>query len=400
MAPPNRIVVVGAGLAGLRTAKELRRLGHTGELTILGAEDRLPYDRPPLSKGILTGQGDDVPYLCTPDELADLGIRLRPGRRVVHIDSAGSSVVLSDHERIPYDAVVIAVGARPRSLPVHVDGPPPCQLRTYDDAVRLREAITTFGKVTIIGAGFIGCEVAASARSLGAEVTLVESLSAPLVRVLGPEVGREVHDLHVKAGVDVRCGTSVASIGRSRSGGQRILLTDGSEVDSNVTLACLGVEPEVTWLATSGIATGNGVLCDEFGRTSLRRIWAVGDVAAWRQPASGRHLRIEHWTTATEQASAVAHNVLCAPHELKGVDAVPYFWSDQYDLKIQSLGSPSAACDVEVLRVGADERLLALYALEERMIGAVGFGLPRQVMRMRSLLAHGVELSQARAALQ
>ncbi len=386
MTAVHRVVVLGAGLAGLRTVEELRRAGYGGEIVLVGAEPEPPYDRPPLSKTVLQGDDDDVPHLRDADGFAALAVDLRLGRRAVALDTAGRTVVLDDGDTLEYDAAVLAPGATPRTVP-GLDGDGVHTLRTHADAIGLREALRAHGHLTVIGAGFIGCEVAASARTVGAEVTVLDVLPTPLARVLGERVGKEVADMHRVAGVDLRCGVAATDYRTLSNGRRELVLSDGSSVVTGAVLVAVGVRPDVHWLTGSGVAVGDGVLCDEFGRTSAPGVWAAGDAAAWRHPALGTHRRIEHWTSASEQGAAVARNVLADNEALTALDNVPYFWSDQYDVKLQSLGLPEPDDDVTLLRVGPHQRLLAMYGRNGQLSGVVGFGVPRHVMRLRPMLA-------------
>ncbi len=393
MPPLRRIVVVGAGLAGVRTVEELRRGGYDGDLVVVGAEPEAPYDRPPLSKTVLQGDDDELPRLREVDAYDALDVDLRLARRAVGLDPQEREVTLDCGGTVGYDAVVLATGATPRTLPgfdgaVHM-------LRTHTDALRLRDAVRTHGRLAVVGAGFIGCEVAASARRVGAEVSLLDVLPTPLARVLGERVGAEVARLHRDAGVDLRCGVTVAECRRTRDESRvQLVLSDGTVVAGPV-LGAVGVRPDVGWLDGSGVEVGDGILCDEFGRTSARGVWAAGDAAAWWHPRLRAHRRIEHWTNAAEQGAAVARNLLADDAALAALDTVPYFWSDQYDFKLQSLGLPAPDDDVTVLRVGPRERLLAVYGHAGRLSGVVGFGVPRHVMRLRPMLAGAAPYEEA-----
>jgi 3-phenylpropionate/trans-cinnamate dioxygenase ferredoxin reductase subunit len=387
---PERAVVVGGGLAATRTVRELRRLGATGRITLVGAEKHLPYDRPPLTKDVLRGEREDTSLR---EDWSALDVELCLGRRAVALHADRSAVLLDDGAELPYDALVVATGATPQALPglagagVHV-------VRTIDDALALRRDIVDTGRVTIVGGGFIGCEAAASAVALGARVTLVEALSAPLARVLGDRVADEVTALHAAAGVELRCRVSVVG-SRSSDGRRQLLLSDGTTVDASVVLVGIGVLPEVDWLAGSGIAVDDGVLCDAYGRTSVPGVWAAGDVSRWFEPWSGGRERVEHWTSAADQGVAVARDIMGQGTPL---DVVPYFWSDQYATKLQVLGRPRPDDDVTLLRVGpAGDRLLGVYGRDGRVTGIVGANAARWVMRMRSLIAASATYEDALA---
>lgn len=395
------IVIAGAGLAGLRTAEELRRAGYEGELVLLGDEPRAPYDRPPLSKQFVRGETTATPL--RPEEFyGEKKIDLRLGTAVTGVDTAAKQVRLADGSTVAYEHLIVATGLRPRLLPgadevtgVHV-------LRSHDDAVAIREGLRDTTAALVIGAGFIGCELAASLRAQNVPVVLVEPQPAPLAGVLGAELGELVARLHRAEGVDLRCGVGVAELLADPAGrvwGAR--LADGSEVIADLVVSGIGSRPVTDWLAGSGIelaepTAGGGVFADDAGRTSVPGVWAVGDVAAWRTP-TGEHRRIEHWTNAGEQAKLLTCALLgvAAP----SIPQVPYFWSDQYELKLQALGTPRATDDIRIL---ADDgrKFLAYYFREGRLSGVVGAGMTGQVMKMRAKIAAAAPVEELLGATQ
>jgi 3-phenylpropionate/trans-cinnamate dioxygenase ferredoxin reductase subunit len=382
------LVIVGGGLAAVRAAEELRVLDPERRITVLAAEQHLPYDRPPLSKHVLRGEQDNATF---PADWAQLDVDLRRGARAAALHPADRTVQLDDGSMLDYDEVVLATGAQPRMLPglagdgVHV-------LRTFDDSQGLADDIRRTGRLTVLGAGFIGCEVAASARAMGAEVTLVEVLPTPLARVLGAEVGRTVAELHDREGVTVLCGSPVLEA-RGEGADRELLLSDGTTVDAGVVLVGLGVTPDTGWLAGSGVKVDDGVVCDATGRTSAASVWAAGDVARWWHPLYDAYLRLEHWTSAAAQGAVVGQDVA---GQGKPLDEVPYFWSDQYGTKLQMLGRPDADDKVTLLHVGPNaDRLLAVYGRDGRVTGVFGMGAARWVMRMRPLLAEQASYDDA-----
>jgi len=390
MTPPERVVIVGAGLAGVRTAERLREGGYTGAITLVGQEAEPPYDRPPLSKQVLRGEREVV-RLRDPDSYAELGVELRLGVRAASLDADARKVVLDDGTNADYDALVIATGASPRVLPhsvhdgVHV-------LRSAEDCRTLRTAAMQGNRAVVVGGGFIGCEVAASLRLLGLDVTVVELASAPLVTVLGEQLSADVVRLHESNGVTMRCGVGVDALeGDDRVTGVR--LVDGSVIPADLVVVGLGVTPTVEWLAGSGLVIDNGVSCDEHGRASAPGVYAVGDVASWHNPRIGRAHRYEHWTSAADQAGLVAQTILTGAAAT--TLPVPYFWSDQYKVKIQSLGMPTAAADEIVVLELSEIKRLALYGVAGVLTGAVGFSSPSAVMKMRPLLANSTPLADA-----
>ena len=380
----ERIVVVGGGIATVRLVETLRRLGSMAEIIVVAGEPHAPYDRPPLSKSVLTSDDSQPPYLRTAEDLDGWNLDLRLRRRAVAVRPHAAAIDLDDGTELAYDDLVIATGAQPRELPT-VSGTGVHLLRTFDDAIRLRQAMRAAGRLVVVGAGFIGCEVAASARATGIDVTVVDVLSAPLVRVLGHEVAAEVERMHRDAGVELRMGSTLAD--------------HPDLADAPAILVAVGVTPTVDWLDGSGLTIDDGVRCDASGRTSASHVWAMGDVAAWHDPTTGRPRRFEHWTSAGDQAVVVARNLAGdgeGPHTLT---EVPYFWSDQYGVKLQSLGTPSPDDEIAVLQVGPHKRLLALYGSGGTLTGVVGFGIARYVMRMRSMLAARSPFDEAVASV-
>ncbi|MEV5839475.1 FAD/NAD(P)-binding oxidoreductase [Nocardia sp. NPDC052112] len=394
------IVIVGAGLAGLRTAEELRRAGYEGELILVGEESRLPYDRPPLSKQFVRGETDDT--TLRPAEFFDeKQIDLRLSTEAVGVDTGARQVRLADGGMLDYDQLIIATGLRPRRLPglpdlggVHV-------LRGYADAAALRDELAGAGTALVVGAGFIGCELAASFRAGGVQVVLIEPQPTPLASVLGAEIGALVARMHRDEGVDLRCETGLDTFLSDNDHVRGARLSDGSEVAADLVVIGVGSRPVTEWLADSGIAlaepsAGGGILADEVGRTSVEGVWAVGDVSAWLHE-TGQRKRVEHWTNAGEQARLLACALLGA--EPPTAARVPYFWSDQYDVKIQALGTPNA--DDEIHVVSDDGRkFLAYYSQNGNLTGVVGAGMTAQVMKVRAKIAAGAPIADLLAAAQ
>ena len=390
-----RVVVVGAGLAALRTCEGLRREGHDGPIVVIGAERHRPYSRPPLSKEVL--RGDATPEstaLRTDDEYAELDLDLRLGRRATALDLDGRTVSLDDGSSEPWDRLVLATGATPRRLPGTDDLAGVHVLRTLDDALALRNAFAGRPRVAVVGGGFIGGEVAASAKSLGLDVTLVEALPMPLARVLGVEMGAACARLHSDHGVDLRVGVGVEAV-EGDGAVERLRLSDGSTVAADVVVVGIGVVPETRWLEGSGLELRDGVVCDAHCRAAPD-VYAVGDVARWFNPLFGESMRLEHWTNASEQAVAVARSML--HDDAPAYAPVPYFWSDQYDAKIQFLGMPCEGGEVRVV-VGAVEegKFVAVYRDEAgtNVRGILGLRSNRSVMRLRPLVATPTSFDEA-----
>lgn len=394
----NRVVVVGASLAGLRAAETLRRDGYEGALVLVGAEPHLPYDRPPLSKQVLTGEWDaDRAFLRDPAVYDDLGLELVLGRRATALDTTARTVVLDDGARLDFDGLVIATGARPRRLPGTEQLEGVHTLRTLDDAVAIRASLASSPRVVVVGAGFIGSEVAAGCRHHGMEVTVLEALPVPLTPVLGAEMGAACARLHADHGVEVRGGVTVDGfVGSGRVEGVR--LADGTVVPADLVVVGIGVSPDTGWLESSGIELADGVVVDSTCATAVEGVVAAGDVARWPSRRYGTDLRVEHWTNAAEQGRAAAKRLLHGEAGVEPYDPVPFFWSDQYDTTVQFAGHTRPGDRVEVVDGRVDDlAFVALYGGETGVTGVLGFARPRLVNRYRRLLAGGATWEEARA---
>jgi 3-phenylpropionate/trans-cinnamate dioxygenase ferredoxin reductase subunit len=403
--PSSTIVIVGGGLAGLRAAETVRAEGHAGSIVMLGEERHLPYDRPPLSKQFLAGTwGLDRIMLRPPDKIAALGLDLRLGHKAVSLDTARHEVHVEGGGVVPYDRLVIATGAQPRRLPGAGELSGVHTLRSLEDCLELAPRAAVPGaRVAVVGAGFIGSEVAATCRSRGAQVTLLEALPAPLALVLGEEMGAVCATLHTDHGVQVRTGAAVSAL-RSSDGtaGERarvtgVELTDGTVVDADVVVVGIGVTPTTAWLEGSGLELADGVVADATLHAA-DDVVVAGDVARWYDQGEDRLVRVEHWTNATEQGVVAARNLLAGRRRSSPFVTVPYVWSDQYDVKIQLLGIPDPNDDVVIVDGSRhDRRFVALYGRGGRLTAALGFGRPRQLMAYRSLLESGAAFDEARA---
>jgi len=381
-------VIVGGGLAAARTAEQLRRADYTGPIMIVSDEVHLPYDRPPLSKEVLRKEVDDV-ALKPRDWYDENDITLRLGSAATSLDTHEQTVTLDDGTVLGYDELVITTGLVPRRIPAFPDLEGIRVLRSFDESMALREHASAARRAVVIGAGFIGCEVAASMRGLGVDVVLVEPQPQPLAAVLGHQIGELVARLHRDEGVDVRLGLGVAEV-RGEGHVDTVVLTDGTEVPADLVVVGIGSRPATEWLDGSGIEVDNGVICDEAGRTSAPNVWALGDVASWRNPM-GHQARVEHWSNVAEQARVVVPAMLGrdAPSNV----VVPYFWSDQYDIKIQCLGEPHAT-DIVHLVEDDGRKFLAYYERDGVLVGVVGGGLPGKVMKVRGKIAAGTPISE------
>jgi 3-phenylpropionate/trans-cinnamate dioxygenase ferredoxin reductase subunit len=397
MPDARSVVVVGAGLGGLKVCEQLRQLGFDGTLTMIGAEAQVPYDRPPLSKEVLKGTRPNPPVLRESGALDALGVGLRAGTSAVSLDTVAHRVHLDSGEEVGYDVLVIATGARPRQWPMVASAPNAWTLRTAEDAAAIAELAQRRSRLAVLGAGFIGCEVAASARELGCTVTLIEMLTAPLSRTVGDEVGAEIARRHTDAGVDLRCGVTIEDVSTDASGRlTAITLSDGTAVEVDALVVGLGVTPNVEWVESSRLLVDDGIVCNARGETSHEDVYAVGDAARWVNLHNGRHRRVEHWTTTGEHAAIVAGQIADGAHERRSLEEVPYFWSDQFGTKIQCVGEPSASADITAVLTGqGGDRPLYLYGSAGRLVGVLGFGLARAVMRLRALIAEGASVEQA-----
>jgi 3-phenylpropionate/trans-cinnamate dioxygenase ferredoxin reductase component len=381
------IAVVGTSLAGLRAIETLRREGYDGRIVAVGGEPHLPYDRPPLSKELLAGRVNADDVTLRKQGVDDLDVDWMLGVRAAALDLDARELTLADGVRVGFDGLVLATGSTPRLLPDQPDLSGVFTLRTLDDALALRTQLDAMPKVVVIGAGFIGAEIAATCRGRGLDVTVLEALPQPLVRGLGPELGAVIADVHRDHGVDLRTGVEVDAIeGGTRV--ERVRLGDGTTVETDVVVVGVGVVPETQWLAGTGLTIDNGVVCDA---TCLAApgVVAAGDLARWPNPLfDGQLMRLEHWTNATEQGVHAARRLLAGAGEGEPFAPVPFVWSDQYDRKIQSVGVVSADADVHVSHGSyAERQFVSLFGRHGRLVGALGFNRPRQVMQYRKLIA-------------
>ncbi|GII23902.1 NAD(P)/FAD-dependent oxidoreductase [Planosporangium mesophilum] len=381
------IAVVGASLAGLAAVRALRGQGYDGEIVAIGAERHEPYDRPPLSKDFLTGRCAAADLaLGDPDE--DLAVDWRLGATAVRLDAHDRGITLADGTEIRADAVVLATGARARQLPgtgglagVHT-------LRTLDDAVALRADLAAAERLVVIGAGFIGAEVASSARSLGLDVTVVEALPVPLAGPLGVEMGTVCAGLHADHGVRLLTGTGVARL----LGSERVTaveLADGTLLPADVVVVGVGAQPNVEWLAGSGLELAGGVVTDAAGATKLPGVVATGDCAVSFSPYTRRVTRTEHWTHAHEQPAAAVATLLggTVDNPRREYAPAPYFWSDQYGVRIQFAGHRTDGDAVRIIEGHPDDRsFLALYERDGQFVAALAMNQPKLFTRWRRQL--------------
>jgi NADPH-dependent 2,4-dienoyl-CoA reductase/sulfur reductase-like enzyme len=390
-----RLVVVGGSLAGLRAVEAARRAGFAGEITLVSAEEHLPYDRPPLSKEFLIA--DDLPppaYLRDPAVLREeLQVDIQLGRTATALDPVERTVWLGQ-DPVPYTSLVLATGATPRTLPgsEQIDGVH--TLRTIEDARRIRAALDVYPRTVVVGAGFIGSEIASSARQRGASVTVIEAMPAPLRQPAGEEMGLVLAALHERHGTMLRCGVGVEAI-EGTGKVEAVRLGDGTRVEADLVVVGVGVVPNVAWLTGSGLRLGNGVECDETLQTSAPGVYAAGDIASWPNSAFGTRMRLEHWTIAAEQGGTAGRHAVDPPGA-KAYSTVPYFWSDWYGKRIQLVGVASGADEVRAVAGELDgESFLALYRRGNRLIAALGLEQRAQIIKYRLMISKGTCWSDA-----
>ena len=397
------VTIVGASLAGLRCAETLRHEGFLGSITMVGDEPHHPYDRPPLSKQLLAGTWEpDRITLADATKIEALGITPRFGIRATGLDIEARRVTLEDGSRLDGDAVVIATGASLRRLPGTETMPGVFGLRTLDDAIDLRQALVALApesRVVLVGAGFIGQEVATVAANAGHRVTLLEGLDIPLSPIVGDEVAGLLSGLHRSSGATVVTGVRVTGIEPPRDGaGAGWITMEGREpLPADLICIGIGVLPATEWLKGSGLTIDNGVVVDEH-LFAAPGIVAAGDVARFHWLGGGHDevVRIEHWQMAVDHGIQAAKALLAGPADAPVFEAVPYFWSDQWGKKIQVLGHPTATDEVVVAMAPDEEgRFLALFHRGGFFTGVLGVSKPRQLMAYRTMLGQGATIDDA-----
>ena len=380
----KRVVVVGASHAGVSAVEELRKRGFGGEVVLAGAETHLPYSRPPLSKEMLDGSVVDADgaALHPRQWYHEQAITLRLGQRAVALDTASREVALADGSTIDYDGLVVATGVTLRRTAWTVDSGELFELRTKDDAVRLAADLPRIGHLVVIGAGFIGMEVAASARARGVEVTVVDVAGWPMSRAFGERVGNWFCRLHEANGVRLQCSTGVDEI-RRLDGRTTVRLTDGQVLTADAVLVGIGTTPATDWLTGSGLEVDDGVMCDATLATGVPGVVAAGDVVRWHNPRYGSPMRVEHWTNAVEQGAHAAATLLGDPQPYA---PVPYLWTDQFDARTRCVGVMAPDDDAAVL-TETESSLVAVFGRAGRVHGAVCVNAPRELVRLRQAIA-------------
>nr|WSX19246.1 FAD-dependent oxidoreductase [Streptomyces tubercidicus] len=399
MAQNTAFLIAGAGLAGAKAAETLRAEGFDGPLVLLGDERERPYERPPLSKGYLLGTSEkEKVYVHPPQWYAEHDVDLRLGRTVSAIDPAAHEVTLADGSRLGYAKLLLATGSTPRRLPVpgaDLDGVH--YLRRLADSERLQEVNRSASRIVVIGAGWIGLETAAAARTAGVEVTVLEAAPLPLLRVLGPEVARIFATLHTDHGVELRGGAQVAEITGTNGAVDGVRLADGSLIGADAVIVGVGITPNTEPAAAAGLKVDNGIVVDERLRSSHPDIFAAGDVANAYHPLLGRHLRVEHWANALHQPKTAAQAML--DQDVR-YDRLPYFFTDQYDLGMEYTGYVEPeGYDRVVFRGDTDAReFIAFWLSGGRVLAGMNVNVWDVVEPIRALVTSGQAVDPERLA--
>jgi 3-phenylpropionate/trans-cinnamate dioxygenase ferredoxin reductase subunit len=393
------MVIVGGGLAGAKAAEKLRELGYDGDLTLIGDEPDRPYERPPLSKEYLNGKSErERVFVHSPTWYAEHNVDLRLGQPAVELDRQARTVRLADNTTIGYDRLLIATGSTPRTLALPGgDHSGLLYLRRLADSDRIRAALATAAKLVIVGAGWIGLEVAAAARTAGVDVTIVEVAQLPLLRVLGPEIARSFADLHAAHDVDLRFGTQLTEVITDEDRPCGIRLADGTTIEADAVLVGVGAAPNVRLAQDAGLAVSDGIDVDASLRTSDDRIFAAGDVAAAEHPLLGRRIRVEHWANALNQPAVAAANML---GQQASYDRLPYFYTDQYDLGMEYVGyvEPGDYDGVTVRGDLASREYIAFWTKANRVQAAMSVNIWDVIDDLKAIISSGVETDAQRLA--
>ena len=397
MADERTFVVVGGGLAGAKAVEALRERGFAGRLVLLAAEEHLPYERPPLSKGYLkTGKGLDEATVHPREWYAEHDIDLRLGVEATDLDRVARTVVTTDGDRVPYDRLLLATGSSPRRLDIpgaDLDGV--LTLRTIEDSNRIRDALRPGQRLALVGGGWIGLEVASAAREAGAEVTVLEALDLPLVRVLGPRMATVFAELHREHGVDLRTGVGVEALEGAGGRVSGVRLEDGSVVAADTVLVGIGAAPNTRLAEDAGLKVDTGVLADASGRTSDEAIFVAGDVANVEHPFLGRRVRVEHWANALNQPGVVAAGML---DEDGPEPELPYFYTDQYDLGMEYVGLASPDDEVVVRGDQGTREFIAFWLHDGRVVAGMNVNVWDVVDDVKAIIRSRAVVDPARLA--
>jgi NADPH-dependent 2,4-dienoyl-CoA reductase/sulfur reductase-like enzyme len=397
----RRLVVVGASLAGLRAVQSARRAGFDGAIALIGSEPHLPYDRPPLSKSYLDASGAPD-FFVTPEEVDDLDVSLRLSTTATALDSSRREIHLDDGTRLAYDSAVIATGASPRRIPSFPDLDGIVTLRTLDDADEIRSRLRPGLAVVIVGAGFIGSEIASAAHARGADVTILEAAPVPLVRAVGTEVGAAISALHGRNGVRLVVDARIEEVSGSGGRVSAVRLADDETIPADLVIVGVGAAPATTWLQGSGIdlhAADGGVLCDAYLETSVPDVYSAGDIVHWPNGLLDATMRLENWTSAADQGAAAGANAVTAREDRAVFQTVPYFWSDWYGQRIQFVGTATADAVEFVSGDATSDRFVAFYRSGDRLVGAATLNEQRTVMKLRRLIQNRGSWDEAVALL-
>ncbi|MFJ9558887.1 NAD(P)/FAD-dependent oxidoreductase [Streptomyces fuscichromogenes] len=376
------VLVIGGSVGGLTTVEALRAGGFRGTVQIVGAETHLPYDRPPLSKKVLSGAWEQKrAHLRSQVQLDSLDVEFLLGRRAVGLDVDAHGVVLDDGRRLGYGRLVLATGLTPRTLPGTGSLRGVWSLRTLDDCAGLRAELLSARSLVIVGAGVLGCEIAATARQMGLDVTLIDMSPVPMWRQTGPVIGRALSELHSAQGVRVRMGTGITGLLQERGRVTGVGVDGGAVIPADVVVTTIGSVPAAAWLNDSGLALDDGVLCDERGRAATD-VYAVGDVARWSEGRIRVGPRLENRTNAVQQAVFVAGDITGARHDYR---QVPYFWTDQYDVRMQVFGLLPEDADVRLIDGTVESRRFVMVAEQDgQVVGVVGWNSAKAVMAAKN----------------
>lgn len=386
----ERVVIVGASLAGVHAAEGLRERGFTGEIALVDREGEAVHDRPPLSKGALGGTTPYSDCVLRPKSWTnDFDITSVTGSAAVSLDTNSRVVTLESGREIPFDGLLIATGLRPRQAPWLPPGTPGLHvLRTAEDSRNLREQLVASSSVVVIGGGFLGLEVASTARAMGLDVTVVEYENSILARVLPPSLGDWFAGVHRRNGVQLRTGVAVTGI-TAVSPGFTVHLSDSTEIGADLVVAALGADPVTDWLSGSEVEVDDGVLCNSDLSTSVSGVVAAGDIARWQNPLTGKSVRLEHWTNAVEQGRHAAGTLL---GESRPFESVPYFWTDQFNARARFVGWVSPTQELHV-KSSTAESLVVAFGDRGELQGALCVNIPKKLAQMRRLIDQGTPWS-------